>query len=161
MPGAVFLHASRVNGLLFLVLSHPLPPSHLLPAPPPPPSSSLFLRNGGLGESAGRTLNWKLVSVSPPPSPKFSPPVAGHWLFVFGFFFPPPPPSLFLLLFFWGGGLDIKLIITPALPAPPPTLGRLGISSIPMVQFCVLRLDKIGSPSYFTIQAPAPPPPLL
>ena len=122
---------------LFSVLSH-LPPS----TPPSRFFSSPVLCNCGLGESAGRTLNWKLVMF--PPSWVFS---SCCWSLA--------------LFFSWEGSLDIKLIIKPVrlCPASPPCLPAFiladpGNSSIPMVQLYILRLDEIGSPSYFTLLLP-------
>lgn len=92
----------------FLICPHP---------PPSTPQSSPVLCNFEPGESAGRTLNWKLVMAPP------SPPVAGHWLFLF---------------FFLGKEVDIKLIIKPARLCPAPSTYTFiftdpGNSSIPII----------------------------
>lgn len=60
--------------------------------------SSPVLCNCGLGESAGRTLNWKLVKPLPPPE-----------------FF---SSCCWSLALFWEGSLDIKLIIKPVRLCP-------------------------------------------
>lgn len=120
----------------FLICPFPPPPCHGSSQAPSYVIVDWVSLQGGLW-----TGSWLCPST---PSSKFSPPVAGHWLV---FFF-----------FFGEGSLDIKLIIKPVRLCPtfstlPFILNDLGISSIPMVQY-VLRLDKIGSPSYFTLLLP-------
>lgn len=92
----------------FLICPHP---------PPSTPQSSPVLCNFEPGESAGRTLNWKLV---------MAPPLL--LLLVTGCFF----------FFFLGKEVDIKLIIKPARLCPAPSTYTFiftdpGNSSIPII----------------------------
>lgn len=148
----------RVNGLLFVFwffLICPPPPLH-------PPVTVLLkpvLCNCGLGESAGRTLNWKLVMFPPPPTPLLS--------------------FLLLLLvtgscFFGKGSLDIKLIIKPVglcpaslnpvptfPPPPPPSSTIWGIPAFPWCSCTSCDLTRSNLQAiYFTSRLPPPPHPL-
>lgn len=88
-------------------------------------------------------MNWKLVIfLHPGPAPDF------HLLLLV-------TGLCFFIFFFSSWGREV-LISNPAFnpfdfsPAHQP-FHDLGNSSIPVVQLYVLRLEKIGSPSYFTL----------
>lgn len=95
-------------------------------------------------------------SSSSPASPPHLPPPHGRSVCWDDFELEVAPPLLVTGFFFFGGGdLDVKLMMRTCQTFPPPnfifTLGCLGVSSVPMMHFCIPPRDKIGSPSYFTL----------
>lgn len=127
-----------------------------MPPPSSPPPRFLWrpgLCNGGPGESAGRTLNWKLV-IFLHPSPEF--PllllVTGYFFFLFlffVFFFLPPLGKEVLISNRSFNPFDVSPAPGPA--HHPPRSGEFQHSRGAVV----LRLEQIGSPSYF-IYPPTP-----
>lgn len=156
MPGAVFLHVSRVNGLLFLVLSHPLPPSHLLPAPPPlPPQASSYVMVdwesllGGLW-----TGSWFPFPLLPPQSFLLLLLVTG-FLFL-GFFFH-PLPLLFFCCCFSGAGVLISnwSLRRPCPPLRPPS----AVWGFPAFPWCSSASCDLTRSDLQAILPYKPPPP--